>query len=222
MNLLANIKKKLHHNYHELTDLEKLYYRLVIQPTLTAEHRFFFEGAPDIIGQMYVSERQALFNAILQFKPRHCFEVGTFTGGGSTFFIASALKEIGAGTLFTLESNPALFSLATAAYEAYLPHLLVHVSFIKGGDVELFTPHIPASTGIEALFLDGAESADQTLDQYGYFRPHLRSGAVMMAHDWHTDKMKNVRPLIESDPRWEILLEIGPPYSVGLAVLQRR
>ena len=52
MNLSANIKKKLHHNYHELTDLEKLYYRLVIRPTLATEHRFFFEGAPDIIGQM--------------------------------------------------------------------------------------------------------------------------------------------------------------------------
>ena len=49
-----------------------------------------------------------------------------------------------------------------------------------------------------------------------------RPGAVMMAHDWHTDKMKNVRPLIESDPHWEILLEIDPPYSVGFAVLQRR
>ena len=221
MNLSANIRIKLQHNYHELTDLEKLYYRLVIQPTLTAEHRFFFEGAPDIIGQMYVAERQALFNTILQFKPRHCFEVGTFTGGGSTFFIASAFREIGAGKLITLESNTALFSLATAAYEAYLPQLLAHVDFIQGGDVELFAPHIPASEGIEALFLDGAESADQTLDQYRYFLPHLRSGAVMMAHDWHTDKMKKVRPLIESDPHWETLLEIDPPYSVGLVVLQR-
>jgi predicted O-methyltransferase YrrM len=222
MNLSANIKKKLHHNYHELTDLEKLYYRLVIRPTLTAEHRFFFEGAPDIIGQMYVAERQALFNTILQFKPRHCFEVGTFTGGGSTFFIASAFRKIGAGSLFTLESNPALFSLATSAYETYLSHLMTHVSFIKGDDVELFTPHIPASTGIEALFLDGAESTDQTLDQYRYFQPHLRSGAVMMAHDWHTDKMKKVRPLIESNRHWEVLLEIGPPYSVGFVVLQWR
>ena len=222
MNFLNNFNKKLRHNYHELTDLEKLYYRLVIRPTLTPEHRFFFEGVPNIIGQMYLAERQALFNTILQFRPRLCFEIGTFTGGGSTFFIASALKEIGAGKLFTLESDTDLFSLATAAYKEYLPHLLAHVEFIKGGDVALFTPHIPAAEGITALFLDGAENADQTLEQYKYFQPYLRSGAVMMAHDWQTAKMDKVRPLIESDPRWESLLELHPPYSVGFVVLQRR
>ena len=222
MNLSASIKKKLRHNYHELTDLEKLYYRLLIRPTLTAEHRFFFEGAADIIGQMYVAERQALFNTILRFRPRHCFEVGTFTGGGSTFFIASAFKEIGAGKLFTLESNVTLFSLATSGYKAFVPDLLAHVEFINGGSVELFTPHIRASEGVEAFFLDGAENADQTLDQYRYFLHYLRPGAVMMAHDWHTDKMMKVRPMIESDTPWELLLEIEQPYSVGFVVLQRR
>ena len=138
------------------------------------------------------------------------------------FFIASAFKEIGAGKLFTLESNTTLFSLATAAYKAFVPELLAHVEFINGGSVELFASHIRASEGAEAFFLDGAENADQTLEQYGYFLPHLRPGAVMMAHDWHTDKMMKVRPMIESDPRWKFLLELEPPDSVGFVVLRRR
>ncbi|MBI9086558.1 MAG: class I SAM-dependent methyltransferase [Desulfobacterales bacterium] len=222
MDLSASIRNKLGHNYHELTDLEKLYYRLVIRPTLSADHRFFFEGALDIIGQMYLAERQALFNAIIQFKPRRCFEVGTFTGGGSTFFLASAFEKIGAGKVITLEPHPALFSLATAAYRTYLPHLLDHVEFIKGGDVEAFVPHIDPAEGVDAFFLDGAENADQTLAQYRFFQPHLHSGTVMMAHDWDTDKMASVRPRVESDPQWETLLALDPPYSVGLVVLRRR
>ena len=222
MDISESVKKKLGHNYHELGDLEKLYYRLVIRPTLSAEHRFFFEGAREIIGQLYLAERQALYNTIVQFKPRRCFEVGTFTGGGSTFFIASAFKAIGAGKLFTLESNPFLFSLATAAYRAYLPDLLSHVDFIHGADVAQFSSHIPPAEGVDAVFLDGAENARQTLDQYRFFQPHLRPGAILMAHDWHTDKMAEVRPVLAADPGWETLLAIDPPYSVGMVVMQRR
>jgi len=222
MNLLSNIRNKLGHNYHELNDLEKLYYRLMVRATLSADHRFFFEGAPEIIGQMYTAERQALFNTICHFKPRCCFEVGTFTGGGSTFFIASAFQKIGGGKLYTLEANPVLFSLATAAYQAFLPRLLDHVEFIQGGDVGSFAPLITAAGGLDAFFLDGAENADQTLAQYRFFASRIRPGTVMMAHDWHTEKMKTVRPLVESDPQWETLLALDPPHSVGLVVLHRR
>lgn len=222
MGLFKGIGKKLAHNFHELTDLERLHYDLVVAPTLSAEHRFFFEGAREIIGQMYLAERQALFNTIIEFKPRRCFEVGTFTGGGSTFFLASAFEKIGAGNVVTLEPHPALYSLATAAYRAYLPRLLPHVDFLHGGDVNDFLPHIDPDRGVEAFFLDGAENAEQTLAQYEFFLPRLAPGAVMMAHDWHTDKMRHVRPQVESDPAWETLLALDEPYSIGFVVLRRR
>ena len=222
MDLSASIRKKLAHNYHELNDLEKLHYALVTAPGLSAEHRFFFEGAKEIIGQLYLAERQALYNTIIEFKPRCCFEIGTYTGGGSTFFLASAFEKVGAGKVVTLEPHPVLYSLATAAYRAYLPHLRRHVDFLKGGDVEDFAPHIDPANGVEAFFLDGAENAAQTLAQYNFFLPRLAPDAVMMAHDWHTDKMAQVRPLVEADPKWETLLALEPPYSIGFVVLRRR
>ena len=121
-----------------------------------------------------------------------------------------------------MEPHPALYSLATAAYRAHLPHLLAHVEFLKGGDVEDFTAHIDPAKGVEAFFLDGAENAGQTLAQYHFFLSRLAPGAVMMAHDWHTDKMAQVRPLVEADPKWETLLALDEPYSIGFVVLRRR
>lgn len=65
----------------------------------------FFDGDSNLIGQMWLAERQALYEAVLRRKPKRCFEIGTWTGGGSTFFIVSALKEAGGGRLYTIEAD---------------------------------------------------------------------------------------------------------------------
>ena len=45
-------------------------------------------------GEMLPFERFKLTNWILNIKPTIVFEVGTGNGGGSTYFIAKALKEL--------------------------------------------------------------------------------------------------------------------------------
>src|SRR5574340_724385 len=81
-------KDKLLHNFHELTLVERLLYFICHRPFWDKERKFFFEGSRSISGQMYIADRRGLYEAILEFQPHNCFEIGTYTGGGSTYFIA--------------------------------------------------------------------------------------------------------------------------------------
>ncbi len=119
----------LKHNYHELSKIDKISYLIFVRWFLKKEDRFFFEGPLKLVGQMYQAERKALYNAIIENKPRHCFEIGTFTGGGSTYFIAQAFKKLGRGKLFTIENNQRLYKEAKNYYSKYLKKLLPFVFF---------------------------------------------------------------------------------------------
>ena len=209
---------RLLHNYHELDDIGRLLYQTRIKPTWDVQRQFFFEGCRDLIGQMYIADRKALYDAILKYRPRQCFEVGTWTGGGSTYFLASAFKAIGAGKLITLEAHPVLHEVGSAFYRQYLPALSPFVEFVHGGDVGLFNNYIDKEYGVDCVFIDGAESAEETFAQYEFFLPMLRPGAVLMAHDWNTDKQRLLRPLLETSPEWTLEQYIGEPESVGFAL----
>src|SRR5262249_48256922 len=84
-------EQKLLHNYHELDDLERARYHAEVRRWMTDDERFFFEGDCRLIGQMYAAERRALYGLVRKRLPHHCIEIGTWSGGGSTFFISSAL-----------------------------------------------------------------------------------------------------------------------------------
>lgn len=71
---------------------------------------------------------------------------------------------------------------------------------------------------IAFLFLDGAEDAQQTLDQYNFFLPYFKKGTIIILHDWFTEKMKLIKPLVENEEKWEIEKILVPPISIGLAI----
>lgn len=210
----------LRHNYHELSDLDRAIYRAKIRPTWDERRRFFFEGDPNLIGQMYAAERQALFEAVVRRRPRKCFEIGTWSGGGSTYFIASAFKQIGAGELITVEADAGMHDLAKTYYSSCHPDLAVHVNFIHGNDVGVLAPHIGSDVGVECFFLDGSDDRNESVRQFKFFETRSRPGTIMMAHDWNDVKQARLRPLIEADARWRPLVTLGPPESVGFVVYE--
>lgn len=206
------------HNYHELSVPQRLWYRCIERWRVPAWERFFFEGCRAIPGEMYVADRKAIFETVAAHRPGVCFEVGTRTGGGSTFFLASALAEIGSGKLLTFEIDDAQVRLARREYARHLPELMTHVEF-RHGDVHSFAPALDDLGGEPfCLLLDGAEDDRQTIEQFGVFERHLRPGCVLMAHDWETLKMRALRPALEADPGWECALRLRPPASVGFVV----
>jgi len=208
---------RLLHNYHELDDIGRLLYQVRVKPTWDTRQQFFFEGCRDLVGQMYIADRQALYDIILKYRPKQCFEIGTWTGGGGTYFLSSAFRTLGEGKVITLESHPVLHEVGSAFYRRYLPDLNPFVEFLHGHDVTMFNTYIDPAYGVDCVFIDGMESAEETYAQYEFFLPRLRDGAVLMIHDWNTDKQRLLRPILEASPDWVQEMYIGEPYSVGFA-----
>lgn len=210
------------HNFHELDDIGRILYMVAVKPKWDDHTQFLFEGCRDLIGQMYLEERRQLYDAILRHKPRHCFEVGTFTGGGSTYFLSSAFRTLGAGTVVTMEAEQNFYLLAASFYEKYLPQLKPHAKFILGNRVDLFTPVIAEAGGVDCVFLDGSADPQETMRQFEYFEPYFHEGSILMCHDWDCDKQSLLRPHIESRGDWQPEVVLTAPDSVGFVVYVRR
>lgn len=170
-------------------------------------------------GQLWFADRVLLYSTIRRHKPQTVFEVGTWLGGGSTYFIAQALHDNGSGVLQTIESDPDTYAHAVDNYKRYLPHLLPHVIFHRGLSMDVY-PAILASQGAaDAVFLDGAAEPVQTLEEFRMFQPSLRH--LFMGHDWYGDKMSALRPIIENSHEWIVERVIQPPRSLGFVVAVR-
>lgn len=211
---------KLKENFHTLTPLEMIIYFAFIRPFWSKDERFFFEGELKLLGQMYISERKALYNTIISEKPRHCFEIGTFTGGGSTYFLSKAFERIGQGTLYTMENDTHYYNKAKNFFATHLTNQNKHIEFIFGEKPSDFDKYLPQDKKVDCVFFDGAENAEQTLEQYNYFLPYLKKDSVIIFHDWNTEKTRSIKPVITGDTNWKLELELAPPTSIGLTVFK--
>lgn len=153
-------------------------------------------------GQLWLEDRQWLFETVRALKPVVAVETGTWKGGGSTFFIASALYYNEAGILVTVESDKEMYNHAVALYDRRWPFLKKHVVF-HHGDSELLLPQIVPST-IDFVFLDGAQDTTKSLREFEFLAPKLRVGGVLMAHDWFNEKQDKVKPFLENNPNWKL------------------
>lgn len=68
-------------------------------------------------GQLWPAERQFLHDAVVSARPNIVLEVGTWKGGGSTWQIATALKELKHGHLHTCEINSDFYIEAKKIYD---------------------------------------------------------------------------------------------------------
>jgi predicted O-methyltransferase YrrM len=165
---------------------------------------------------MWFAERRLLYKMLREHRPRLCVEIGTATGGGSTFFTALALEENGDGMLHTYEVDACLHNETRAFYAARLPALASRVSFHLA-DYRTFAENAL----VDCLMLDGPEDAQSTLEQLEFFEPKLSPGALVFAHDWNTEKARLVRPLLEQGGRYRIAARLDAPVSVGFVAAFR-
>ena len=213
-------KAKLTNNFHTLTPFEMVIYFCCIRPFWSKERRFFYEGSKFLLGQMSIEERKALYQTIVDEKPRQCFEIGTYTGGGSTFFLASGFAKNGTGTVVTLENSEHHYNKAKNYYAKKIPQINKHVSFVFGSTTDALTQYILPDKKVDCVFFDGAEDGQQTVEQYQFFQPYFKKGSIIMFHDWNTEKTRIVRPLILNDTKWKKLIELNPPVSLGFAAFK--
>lgn len=221
LRISPHFTEKFSHNFHELTLLEMFVYYVFFRPFWTKEQRFFFEGSLPLLGQMYVDERKSLYDIIVTRKPRHCFEIGTYTGGGSTYFLAKAFEKIQAGKIITMEIDPYYYNKAKNYFTKKIPKVGAHAEFILGEKAEEFDTYIKEYGKVDCAFLDGAEDGSQTLNQYNYFLPFFHTGSLLIIHDWNTEKTRLLKPVIVANKSWKLLVELTPPRSVGMVIFEK-
>ena len=169
---------------------------------------------------MYKAERKALYEIVREVKPDYCFEIGTYTGGGSTFFISKALKDNGKGKLFTTENDQFLYNKAKNRYQKYIKSQYPFIEFIYSSSPDVFEKYLQGKNKTYMIFLDGAEDGGQTLEQYNFFKPYFKDGMILALHDWNTEKTVKVKPVILQDKHWLTMTELGRPESVGFAIFK--
>lgn len=209
----------LTHSYHALSPKDQRLWRAV-RWMIPFQFRWFFEGCLQIPGQLWVADRKLLYTTIRQIKPKTVFEVGTWQGGGSTYFISQALHDNGFGTLHTIEADPRIHATVQQNYRAHLPHLVKHVVFHSGKAMEVY-PHLLRQLGsIDTVFLDGSADPQEAYGEFEMFTPFLQHGAVVLMHDWDNEKMARLRPALEQSEEWQIEQTITAPQSVGFAIVR--
>ena len=160
-----------------------------------------------------------MYETVVERRPKQCIEIGTCTGGGSTFFLALAFEKIGNGRVVSTEAYNPNYRTAAERYRKYLPELARRIIFINTSSTKPLVEYIEG--GVGSFFLDGAEDAEESEGQYRFFLPYCQSGDMFMAHDWRSEKMRLVRPLVEADPRWKKLVSLEPPESLGFVIYVR-
>jgi predicted O-methyltransferase YrrM len=162
-----------------------------------------------------------LYETVRKHRPKSVCEVGTWHGGGSTFFIAQALHDNGFGILYSSEINREAQATARREYARVLPHLLPHVKFLGGSSTDVFPEVLKQIRHLDLLLLDGTDDSSQTVKEFLMFEPYLRTGAIFVAHDWDHEKMQLLRPLFERWSDWKLESSLTAPHSLGFAIYCR-
>ena len=158
-------------------------------------------------GQMNPSERAVLYDTVMRLKPRYVWEVGTCRGGGSTYYISTALENLdNGGKLITSEVNQEWYEYAMNLYGLGQPleHLRQRVMF-NFGDACTIYPKMLKEFPVHMVFIDGGEDSIQCLHQAMMFRPFMAVGTVIAFHDWDNGKTDYVRGAMENDKDWKLV-----------------
>lgn len=152
-------------------------------------------------GQLNPEERELLYNTVLDLKPQYCVESGTFKGGGSTYFIATALANIDEwGILHTIEMKQEFLYYAQRLYQYELKHLADFVHFHKGNSLDVLRYLGYMLPRVDFMMLDGGASCHKILYDFALIRDRIPVGGIVAVHDWLGEKCQLIKPVLESDP----------------------
>lgn len=170
------------------------------------------------LGQMLPKERKALYETILKEKPKKMLEIGTWKGGGSTYFMGSAAKAIGS-TLFSIEADINFYTIAVNTYNEELSYLKPFVYLIHGYS-ENIIPDLLKDNDFDFVLFDGKEDSEQTVLEYNMLNKSLSIGSLIACHDWKTDKMLKLKDIINNDKSWHNIISIQDTIT-GFTMFKR-
>lgn len=178
-----------------------------------------------IPGQMSDAERRLLTDAILNApkKPMVVLEAGTWLGGGSTLHILRALQQNGAGHLWGVEIDAAIYEQMTANIRSAAPEAVDRFTPVFGRSQDVI-PRWLAERGpdclVDFVFLDGGDNPLEQIIEFKLLAGRIPVGGRLMAHDAKMRKGKWLMPYLLRLDNWQVRLhelsEVGLLDAVKL------
>jgi hypothetical protein len=159
-------------------------------------------------GQLNDAERRLLTDAVLKAPktPEVIVEVGTWMGGGSTVTFLRALHQNGAGHLWGVEADRAVYDRMMANLNALAPEVMDHFTPLFGFSDQVLPRWIAGEKKpfqIDIAFLDGGNNPAEQITEFDILDPYLPVGAQLFAHDAHHRKGKWLVPFLSRLDNWE-------------------
>jgi hypothetical protein len=165
-------------------------------------------------GEMLPYERYKLYSYVINFKPKYVLETGCGDGGGSTYYIASAMAENNNGSeLYTCDPSRGPNSEMRSEFSSILKYYQT-TSGVLISDM-LNNGIIP-----DFIFFDGPEIPQVAVDDINLLEDSLKVGTILSMHDWHTDssrgydnaksiKAQLIKPYLYGSDKWELIEELS-------------
>jgi hypothetical protein len=158
-------------------------------------------------GEMLPLERFKLYNWICEISPKIIFEVGTGIGGGSTYYIAMAIKNRNYKTkLYTCDPlrSPTQDFLNNFDF----------ITYYKKFSSEMFNILIESNILPDFIMFDGPEDSEIAYNDIIELEKYIENGTYFCMHDWdyhrpydngYSTKSIKIRKYFENSNNWELL-----------------
>lgn len=175
-------------------------------------------------GEMTYLERELLHAWVGLYNPKNILEIGTGTGGGGCYYMASALKNIDSSALI-YTCDP--YRGPEASFFQEFPM----VNFWQTKSNILIDHIIDKNIEIDFIFFDGPEDANTAIEDILTLENFIKSGTKFTMHDWEfvervldkaiSIKAQKIRPYMENSSKWKLLHQTeNSTNSVGLCLYE--
>jgi predicted O-methyltransferase YrrM len=168
-------------------------------------------------GQMNPSERKLLYEVTLELKPEIAVEVGTARGGGSTYYISTAMANNGLGILHSIEMNRELYDYAVHLYDEQFKDQRPYVNLHFGNSQPMLLELLKELPKVDLLFLDGGADSVMMVYDFALMRPLVRIGGIVACHDWDNGKSQYLQPILNNEHDY---VKVGE--NLGLVIFRRK
>jgi len=153
-----------------------------------------------------------LFRLVRELRPERCLELGT-NCGISAAYQAAALRLNGAGSLRTVEGNPALVALSRRS----LASLGLAATVEEGRFADVLPRLLEEEGPFDHVFVDGHHDGAGTVGYFEQLLPRLGPAAVVVFDDiaWSTG-MAQAWQTLRAHPRVRVAVDLG---AMGVCVV---
>lgn len=161
-------------------------------------------------GEMLPYERFKLTEWITFINPKVVFEVGTGNGGGSTYFISKALKELNnGGIIHTCDPIRRINENMIVDFD--------NITYYQINSTEMLENLINGNVKPDFIMFDGPENPEIAYNDIKFLENHINNDTYFSMHDWdeyrHYDKGTStksikIRNYIENSKNWGLIEQL--------------